>query len=234
MKKNRRLTSPVALALAAALTLNACATLPEPGTALTAEQREKAKRDCMIQYAVIGGIGGAILGNLMGGDRKGTLIGAVAGAALSTALAWGKCLAHYSDLNSFPVADAQQTAVQVGWTPARGTEVKIREYGLSPSTLKPGSAVKMSGQYYVMAPGGAQDVKVTETRTVSYFDPSENKWKDLGAVDQNLTAALGTRRAEGNFDLPNDVPEGRYRVTLKVSALGQSDSATQEIVVKKS
>ena len=48
-----------------------------------------------------------------------------------------------------------------------------------------------------------------------------------------MTAALGTRRAEGRFDLPADVPEGRYRVSLKVAALGRSDEVGQEIVVRK-
>ena len=229
----RRFAASVSLALATTLTINGCATLPEPGTPLTAEQRHKAQRDCLIQYTVIGGLGGALLGNLLGGNTKGTLIGAVAGTAIAYAVAWGKCLSHYSDLASFPVADAQQTAAQIGWQPSRGSEVKIQNYSLAPLNLKPGSGVDMTGRYYVMGPAGTQDVKVTETRTVAYFDPAENKWKDLGSVDQNVTVAMGTRRAEGHFDLPPDVPDGRYRVTLAVSALGRSDSASQEILVKK-
>ena len=78
-----------------------------------------------------------------------------------------------------------------------------------------------------------KDVKVTETRLVSYYDPAEKQWKDLGSVDQPLTAALGTRRAEGSFEMPADVPDGRYRIALKVSALGKTDTATREITVRK-
>jgi hypothetical protein len=78
-----------------------------------------------------------------------------------------------------------------------------------------------------------RDVKVVETRTVSYFDPAQNAWRDLGSVDQTVTASLGTRRTEGAFDLPPDVPEGRYRIMLKVDALGRTDTASQEILVSR-
>jgi len=91
----------------------------------------------------------------------------------------------------------------------------------------------MSGAYYVMAPEGTQEVKVTETRTLHYFDPSGSNWKELGSVDNEITSALGTRRAEGNFDIPSDVPEGKYKVTLKVSAQGKEDLASQELTVRK-
>ncbi len=229
----RPLAATVSLAVAATLLVNGCATLPEPGTPLTPEQRQKAQRDCMVQYTVVGGIGGALLGNLFGGNTRSTVIGAVAGSALGYAVAWGHCLSHYSNLSSFPVADAQQTAQQVGWQPSRGNEVKIQNFAISPREVRPGGAVDLGGSYYVMGPAGTRDVKVTETRTVHFYDPGEKQWKELGSVDQNVTAALGTRRAEGRFDLPADVPEGRYRVSLKVAALGRSDEVGQEIVVRK-
>ena len=231
-----RLRCFIAAAMAPVLAFTACATLPPPGTALTPEQRSQAQKDCITQYTAIGTIGGAVLGALLrgGSDRgRGALIGAAAGGGLAFAISWGKCLEQYSDLTSFPVADAQQTARQVGYNPARGSEVKIQNFSINPDSLAPGSEMKLNGSYYVMAPEGQKEVKVTETRAVHYFDPAENAWKELGSVDGQITSALGTRRAEGRFDMPNDVPEGRYRVTLKVAALGKQDQASQEIVVRK-
>ena len=229
--KNRK-TRLAAATMGVVFLVSSCATLPPPGTALTADQRKQAQRDCIAQYTVVGAVGGALLGQLIGGNTRGTLIGAAAGGALGAAIAWGHCLNVYSDLASFPVADARQTAVQTGWQPSRGNEVRIQNYTVTPRELRPGGGVTMNGSYYVMAPDGQKDVKVTETRTVAYFDPSANAWKELGSVDQNITAALGTRRAEGKFDLPSDVPAGRYRLTLKVAALGKVDQQTQEITVR--
>jgi hypothetical protein len=220
-------------AAAVASALAACATAPPPGTALTPEQRQKAQRDCILQYTVVGAVGGALLGQLLGGNTRSTLIGAAAGGALATALAWGHCLNLYSDLKSFPVADASQTAAQTGWQPSRGNEVKIQSFAATPAEVRPGSTVTLDGAYHVMAPGDVKDVKVVETRSVSFYDPDEQKWKELGSVDQPVTAALGTRRAEGRFDLPADVPEGRYRIALKVNALGKTDTVSQEITVRK-
>jgi hypothetical protein len=227
-RKTRLATALVGVAFL----VTSCATLPPPGTALTADQRKKAQSDCIAQYTVVGVLGGALLGQLLGGNTRGTLIGAAAGGVLAGAIAWGHCLNVYSNLASFPVADAQQTAAQTGWQPSRGNEVRIQSYTVTPQELKPGNGVTLNGSYYVMAPDGLKDVKVTETRIVSYLDPSNGNWKELGSVDQNITASLGTRRAEGRFDLPSDVPAGRYRITLKVAALGKVDQQTQEITVR--
>lgn len=231
-----RLRGFIAAVVVPIFVFTACAPLPPPGTALTPEQRSQAQRDCITQYTVMGGVGGALLGALLGGgsDRgRGAVIGAAAGGALAFAVAWGQCLQQYSDLKSFPVADARQTAQQVGYNPSRGSEIKIQSFSIDPNSLAPGGEMKLNGSYYVMAPEGQKEVKVTETRAVQYFDPAQNAWKDLGSVDGQITSALGTRRAEGRFDMPKDVPEGRYRVTMKVAALGKQDQASQEIVVKK-
>lgn len=229
--KNRALKR-VAAAVAVALFVNSCATLPPPGTALTPQQRKEAQTNCIAQYALAGALGGAILGQVVGGDTRSTLKGAAVGGVLAAALAWGHCLSYYSDLASFPIADARQTATQLGWQPAQGNQLRIQSFAVTPRELKPGGGVTLTGSYALLSASGAGDVKVTETRSVSYFDPATNAWKDLGAIDQQITAALGTRRAEGHFDLPGDVPAGRYRITFKVSALGKVDQQTQEITVR--
>lgn len=215
---------------------SACASLPTTGTALTDEERASAQKTCIAKYTAIGAVGGAALGYLLGSKNsklETTAIGAAAGGALAFAIAYGKCLAYYSNLSSFPVASRQETAQKIGYKPSQGYLTKIETLSLNPQGVAPGGKVQMNGSYYVMAPPGEQEVKVTETRMLSYYDPEKKEWTDLGAVDNEITSALGTRKAQGNFDIPKDVPEGRYRVTMKVAAQGKQDEISKELLVKK-
>jgi len=218
----------------------ACAPLPPPGTPLTPEERASAQRRCIATYTTTGALGGALGGALIGalsGKGQGALIGAAAGAAvggaLAFAIAWGHCLSAYSDLKSYPVTGGQETANRTGYNSSQGEIIKIENYFLNPTGVSPGGKVQMNGSYYVMAPEGEREVKVTETRALSFLDPEKNEWKELGAVDQHVTSAIGTRRAEGSFDIPTDAPEGRYRITLRVSAFGKTDQLTQDLTVSK-
>ncbi len=224
------------------LILSSCATVPPAGTALTPEERAKAQKQCVTNYtaagAVTGAVAGALIGALTGGHGVqravvGGAAGAVVGGGLAFALAWGHCMSLYSDLNSFPVAGAQETAQEIAYTPSQGNVTKIQEFSVNPSGVAPGREVQINGSYYVMAKEGTKEVKIQETRMVEYFDPSEKKWKELGAVNQEVTSALGTRKAEGRFDMPADVPEGRYRITFKVSAQGKTDQARRDLKVDK-
>lgn len=219
-----------------------CAAPPKPGTALTPQQREDAKKQCIAQYtaggAVAGALGGAVVGVLTGGKAKqravtGAAVGAAAGGAMAFALAYGHCMSLYSDLQSFPEAGAQETAQKIGYNPGMGYVTRIERFSLDPTGVAPGGRVDLNGSYLVMGPETNKDVKVVETRTVHYFDPAANGWKELGSVDQPVTAALGTRRAEGNIELPADVPEGRYKIVMKVAANGKEDRAEQELLVQK-
>ncbi|OPY91024.1 MAG: hypothetical protein A4E72_00344 [Syntrophus sp. PtaU1.Bin208] len=236
IKKYRRLI-PFLLAI---FLFTACAPLPPPGTPLTPEERASAQRTCIATYTATGVLGGALGGALLGalsGKGEGLLIGAAAGAAvggaLAFAIAWGHCLSAYSDLKSYPVAGGQETASRTGYNSSQGEVIKIENYFLNPTGVSPGGKVQMNGSYYVMAPEGEREVKVTETRALSFLDPEKNEWKELGAVDQEVTSAIGTRRAEGSFDIPADAPEGQYRITLKVSAFGKTDQLTKDLTVKK-
>lgn len=216
--------------------VSSCGPLPPPGTALTPEQREEAQKSCIAKYTTIGAIGGAALGLLLGGRKtklEGALIGAAAGGALAFAIAYGKCLSTFSDLNSYPVAGAQETAMRVGYNPSQGNITKIESFYIDPEGVAPGGKVRLSGSYYIMAPQETMEAKVTETRTVHYFVPSEKQWKELGSVPQEVTSALGTRRAEGSFDMPLDVPEGDYKITLTIEANGKKDSISRDLTVKK-
>ncbi|MCX8031644.1 MAG: SH3 domain-containing protein [Thermodesulfovibrionales bacterium] len=216
--------------------LTSCGPLPPPGTALTPQEREEAQKACIAKYTTLGAIGGAAVGLLLGGKKtklEGALIGAAAGGALAFAIAYGKCLATFSDLNSYPVAGYQETVQRIGYTSAQGYVTKIEDFYIDPTGVAPGGKVKLNAVYYVMAPEGNMEAKVTEIRTVSFYDASERQWKELGSVPQEITSALGSRRAEGSFDMPKDVPEGLYRITLTIEANGKKDSVTKELTVKR-
>lgn len=215
--------------------LTSCGPLPPPGTALTPQEREEAQKSCIAKYTTLGAIGGAAVGLLLGGHKtklEGALLGAAAGGALAFAIAYGKCLAVFSDLNSYPVAGYQETAQRIGYTSGQGYVTKIESFSIDPTGVAPGGKVKLIGSYYVMAPEGNMEAKVTETRTVSFYDASEKQWKELGSIPQEVTSALGSRKAEGSFDMPKDVPEGLYRITLTVEANGKKDQVTRDLVVQ--
>jgi hypothetical protein len=227
----------VSALLLLALVLPGCAPLPKAGTALTDKERKDAQSNCISQHTALGIVGGSLLGLLVSSkeDRaKGAIIGGAAGGALAYSIAWGKCLKYFANTNSFPVADARATALAVGYTPQRGNEVRVQSFTVTPAMLAPGGSLNLAGSYYVMAPGDQKDVKVVETRTVHFYSADEKAWKELGSDETTLTAALGTRRSEGQTAMPREVAEGRYRVTFKVSALDRHDQAAQEITIKKS
>ncbi len=234
--RSKKLIKFISLTVLFVFILGSCAPLPPPGTALTDEQRGEAQRNCIARYTAAGAVGGALVGALLGGSGSrgvGAAIGAIAGGALAFTLAYGHCMSLYSDLRSYPVAGAQETAQRIGYNPSQGNLLKIEDFYLNPDGVSPGGKVQMGGSYYVMAPEGTKEVKIKETRGLELFDSSKNEWKQLGSVDQEVVAALGTRKAEGNFDIPKELAEGTYRITLKVSGSGMEDSRTQNLTVKK-
>ena len=232
MKKERiRLFATVLIGV---FFLYSCASmLPNPDDLKTEEDRIRARNQCIALHTAGGALGGAIIGGLIGGDWKGAAIGGAIGGGIGFAYAWGKCLSLYSTLKSQPTAGYQETAQKVGYNQSQGEVVKIQRFNVSPTSIAQGGAVKLNGSYYVMAPPDRKEIKVTETRIVKYFDPSKNEFVDLGQVDQQVTAAPGTRTADGSFDIPKDVPEGRYKIAFIVNAEGKTDMVERELNVRK-
>jgi hypothetical protein len=211
-----------------------CAALPpNPNQIKTEEEMNTARTQCIAMYT-IGGAGlGALAGGLLSGSWKGAGIGAATGGAIGFAYAWGKCLSLYSKLTSQSAGDYTETAQRTNYKAAQGNVVKIEGFNITPSSVAQGGAVDLSGSYYVMAPEGSKEMKVTETRTVKYFDPQKKQYVDLGSVDQEITAAPGSRKADGKFDIPKDVPEGRFKIAFKVSSAGKEDVVEKEMTVVK-
>lgn len=223
-----------AAALVLTFLISSCAgMLPDPNTITTEEDRVSARNKCVAMYTAGGAVGGALVGLLIRGDWKGAAVGAATGGAIGFAYAWGKCLSLYSTLQSQQVGTYSETAQQVNYRPSQGQVVKIQDFSLTPGLVSPGGAVKLGGSYYVLTPEREKEMKVTETRVVKYYDPEKSQWVDLGQVEQEITAAPGSRKADGNFDIPKDVPEGQYRIAFKVSAGGQEDVVERDLNVKK-
>lgn len=214
--------------------LSSCASmLPSPDQITSEEDLIAARNKCFAMYT-IGGAGiGAIVGGLIKGDWAAAGVGAVVGGAIGFAYAWGKCLSLYSTLKSQPVADYAETAQKTNYDSSQGNIVKIEDFNINPVNVPRGGSAGLSGSYYVMAPEGTKEMKVTETRTVKYFDPKKNEFVELGSVDQEITAAPGSRKADGKFDIPKDVPQGRYIIAFKVSAAGKEDTVEKEMFVQK-
>jgi len=224
----------VSLLLVCVFLLSSCASvLPDPSQIRTEEERVDARNKCIAMYTAGGAAAGALVGGLIGGDWKAAGIGALVGGGFGFLVAWGHCLSLYSTLQSQPVAGYQQTAQQVGYNPSQGNVTKIQSFNVTPGTITAGQTANLGGSYYVMAPEGAKEMKVTETRYVKFFDPSKNEWTNLGAVDQEITAAPGLRKADGKFDIPKDVPEGKYRIGFKVASAGKEDTVEKDLFVKK-
>lgn len=207
--------------------------LPSPDEIKTEEDLIVARNKCFALHTAGGALGGAVIGGLIGGNWKGAGVGAAIGGAIGFAYAWGKCLSLYSTLKSQPVAGYQETAQKTNYNPSQGNVVKIEGFNINPANVPQGGAAGLNGSYYVMAPEGAKEIKVTETRTVKYFDPQKKEFVELGQVDQEITAAPGSRKADGKFDIPKDVPEGRYIIAFKVSAGGKEDTVEKEMLVQK-
>ena len=228
-----RLRTVVFCLIAVFMCASCASVLTDPNTITTEEERVAARNQCIVVHTAGGALGGALIGGLIGGNWKGAGIGAAAGGAIGFAYAWGKCLSLYSTLKSQPVGTYQDATQQAQYNPSQGTVTKIQNFSVSPNAVQPGGSANLNGSYYVMAPDGAKEMKVTESRQVKYFDPSKNQWADLGQVDQEITAKPGLRKADGNFDLPKDVPEGKYKVGFKVASGGKEDMVEKDLTVKK-
>lgn len=232
--------------------LSSCATLPPPGTALTPEEREKAKSSCIRQYTVSSAVGGALVGAALGaligaasGGGRGAGIGAAAGAGagalaggiIGYSRAWNHCMALLSDLNTYPVADYKNTAQAINYKPEQGNVVQIRNLAVSPPTATPGNNINLKGEYIVMNPDEkAQDIKVLIERGVSPFDPQKNAYippSRYEPTEKVIDAASRTNKLDGNFELPQDVPDGQYKFMVRVTALDKTVEDGAPLVVHK-
>lgn len=210
-----------------AFLFSACATPGQRragGTAPASQSRSA----CIASYTVVGGVFGALAGGayaaVTGKKKAGgaVLTGAAAGAALGFAYAWGKCLAAFSDVKSTSAKDYGTASKEIGYTPEKGLVVSIKDYGLSPSAIKPGGEIQFKASYYVMDAADRVDIEVTETRIVQVWNAEQKAFEELGSVDEKVTVAPGMRTANGHFATPDKLESGQYKVGFEVAVARRS------------
>jgi hypothetical protein len=223
---------------------SSCATLPPPGTAMTEDQRREAKNRCIAQYTVSSALGGAILGAAIGaltgggrGAAKGAIIGGVTGGVIGFAAAWNHCISLFSNLETYPVADYKQTALDMNYQPSQGDLVQIKDLAISPPTITPGGTVSLTGKYIVMnADPNAKDIKVVIERGVGGFDEKTKTFKEpsrFEPTEKTIDATNRTNKLDGQFDLPDKVPAGKYKIIVRITALGKTVTEGAEVEVVK-
>jgi hypothetical protein len=213
-------------------TFSSCATLPEPGQPLTPEQRQSAKIRCFTQYTVGGALSGAALGavsQLISGGNvgKAAAIGAGAGAVAGFAVAWGKCFYLFSDVSSQPVEGYKAKT-------SKTYEVKIEDFSISPTTVYPGDYLSLNGSYIVTAPEGVNDLKVTETTILEFYDEKDKKFVETGRTPNELTVSAGIlRKVDGNIEIPAQAEPGTFKISLMITSEGKTDKIAKEMGIKK-
>jgi len=229
------------LAIMLCLGLNfQCATGPQPkGESLPGQQPEESPQTCIAKHTVAGCATGAIIGAVSGivkggkGVGRKVAIGAGAGAAVGFAYAWGKCFDKFSRVNSERIRDYDETVRTVNYRKEEGTKVKITNYSLNPTIVRPGETVIFNAQYYALDPIKERDLQVTEMRILKVYDEQKKEFVEVGRVPNDITVAPGLRKADGTFSIPDQTPEGKYLIGFEVTCAGKIDKAEMPLTVKK-
>jgi len=150
--------------------------------------------------AGIGAIAGAVLGAATGGNSKSVLIGAALGAAA------GAIIAHYQDKQTATRAEAEHKYGAV-----KQDKLEIDSSTLTPADVVPGDKVESAVQYTALAANEAQQIKLTETRTLVSDKES------VQLASREVTRAQGSHTSTMKFTLPKDMTKGNYTLVTTVS-----------------
>lgn len=209
-----------------------CATTPSGQTTWSSPEA------CIAAHTAGGAVIGALLGAAVGGltqGKKGATTGAIAGGVgggiVGFAVAWGKCFASSSTVQSQQIKDYKETASTIRYQPQKGTTLKIKDYSLNPCVVSPGETVKFNANYYIMTPS-SQDISVTETRILKVYDPNQKNFIECGNVPETVVVAPGTRRADGQVQIPSNAEPGKYLIAFMVTSEGRTDSAEMPLTIK--
>jgi len=233
----RCIFQPFILLLLVSFALSSCAPLPPPGTPMSPDDRKAAQAGCIAAHtaggALLGALAGAAIGGILGSwSAVGTAaaIGAAAGGVAGFAYAWGHCLSLYTEVESVQISDYSETAEKVKYQPDQGAVVKIEKSNLNPSPVAPGEAVNFGAQYYVLAPEGAKEIKVTECGTFFIKTPCGNKL--LGSESREITTEPGGRTTNHTFEIPDKMEPGQYVFVFEVSYQDQKAKSEDELVIQ--
>ncbi len=215
--------------------------LPRAGFSQQEDRQQSAPQpdtvdSCIANHTIGGAVIGGILGALLGGrDRRGggAVGGALAGGIAGYLVAWSKCSAQHTKVSSQPVAGYNETAKLTKYTTDMGTVVKIEEFFLDPSALRPGNTVRLSGSYYIMAPSESE-VNVVETRVLRCQDPSNKQVTEIERDSTPKTVAPGYRSVSGEFPIPSQAPSNPgmlCAVEFEIAAGDKKNSARYQFAI---
>lgn len=179
----------VLLACLTLLQLPGCATSPDGSQSRTS------------QGAVAGALIGGLVGAIAGGDRRGVVTGALVGAAA------GALIGNYQDRQVASRAEAAQRYA-LNSQPRLEVESSVNQ----PQRVGPGAAVESQVGYTVLTPGSAQDVKVTESRTLVRGAES------FPLSQREVVRPQGTHVSTLKFTLPKDLPAGDYMLVTTIAS----------------
>jgi hypothetical protein len=163
----------------------------------------------MEQSMAASAVGCGLVGAVVGLGTGSSGLGAAAGAGCMAI-----AVVTVYNYHTSQVRTAQQDQRLYGYTaPVNSTEVKIRNAQASPETVRPGSPVKLTLDYSVMAPNGTQSVDVTETMTLKH----DGKVVQV-LNDKPINRQLGGSSTSFDFTVPDKMPAGTYVIEQKVSA----------------
>ena len=150
--------------------------------------------------AGIGAMAGAVIGGVAGGDRKSVLVGAALGAVA------GAIIAHYQDKQTATRDEAERKYGAV-----KQDKLEIDSSSLTPKDVMPGDKVESAVQYTALSANEAQQIKLTETRTLV------NNKESVQLASREVTRAQGSHTSTMKFTLPQDMAKGNYTLVTTVS-----------------
>lgn len=154
------------------------------------------------QGAAIGAVSGAALGAAVSKNKgAGALIGAVIGLLV------GAAIGNYKDRQDATRAEA---AMKYRYD-ERGNKLVVEGAAVAPQAVSRGGTFESSVQYTTLSPNNAEQVKLTEVRTLV----SEQETVDLGK--REVTRAQGTHTSTAKVSLPKDLPKGHYTLVTTIS-----------------
>jgi hypothetical protein len=107
-----------------------------------------------------------------------------------------------------------------------GLVLKIEKSSLAPATVQPGDQVKLTLRYRI-AGAATQGVKVREKSSLA------RDGKELTVLkDESVDRENGTWENTLTFAVPHSAQSGRYTVTCRISAQGQSRSSQRAFTVQ--
>ena len=220
-----KLKTITALILIVTFGLTSCATIPGSG-----QSSWSSPEACITTYVItacaLGGLGGLLIAKKK--DKgKGAIAGCVGGALLAVAYAWGHC----STVKSQQVKDYNETLKEVGYSPQKGSIVKINEYSLDPSAVAPGGTLDFNANYYVMTPTEQKDISVTETRILKVYDEDTKQFVELKRFPETITIAPGLRRANGQIPIPSKALEAKYLIGFMITYEDKTDTVEMPLTI---